>query len=659
MSLAQVRVAGSMFLDDHGRQVILRGVNLGGDCKVPWPDGGTHIPTDFSDHRTVSFIGRPFPLDEADEHLDRLRHWGFNCLRLLTTWEAIEHAGPGQYDEAYLDYFTQVCERACGKGFHLVIDLHQDVWSRMSGGDGAPGWVFDALGLDFNRFHEAGAALVMQRAYDYTNPEPRQPGYPPMAWTRNYWLPVNGIVWTLFWMGQFATPEWKVHGTNVQRFLQGHYIAAMSQVAQRVAHLRNVIGFNTLNEPGIGWVGTRLTYRHLAPTPDRLSPPMPGLALSPLDCIAAARGIPTRVPHLAHHAQLHRAVPAGEEWLNPDGVSIWMEGACCPFERAGIYEMHGNKPRPLNEDAFRMVNGRPVSVADDCFAPFFRQVAGAIRTWNPDWSIFAEIDPRGFHDGRTYPEKLPEATVVAGHWYDITALATATFRPDNHIDLLTGEQARNHWQLGRIYVRQLRLLKEAAAAMPHGAPVFVGEFGLPFNLDGGAAYEAWRKGERGPEVWRKHIEALDLMYDAMDELLLSCAQWNYTVSNRNDPRIGDGWNQEDLSIWSRDQMDGMDHVDAGGRAIEGFCRPYVRRTQGRLLMMRFSRTTRVFRCVLMGDPDIRAPTEIYVPRIQYPDGFIIENLGVPVLLRMDVERQLLEMHAEVHGLVQLAIRPLA
>ena len=69
----KIHIEKEWFKDESGRTVILRGVNLGGDCKVPYPDGGTERPTDFSNYRDVSFVGRPFPIDEAETHFSRLK----------------------------------------------------------------------------------------------------------------------------------------------------------------------------------------------------------------------------------------------------------------------------------------------------------------------------------------------------------------------------------------------------------------------------------------------------------------------------------------------------------------------------------------------------------------------------------------------------------
>ncbi|HET7687489.1 MAG TPA: cellulase family glycosylhydrolase, partial [Candidatus Macondimonas sp.] len=292
-TLPRLTVRGDRFVDTHGRQVMLRGVNLGGDCKVPFPHGGTHIPSDFSDHRTVSFIGRPFPLVDADTHFRRLRHWGFNSLRLLTTWEAIEHAGPGLYDEAYLDYYARICERAGAHGLYVLVDFHQDVFSRMTGGDGAPGWVFETVGLDFTRFPAADAAHVMQAVYDYADPRPRQPErYAQMSWANNYNMPANGVMWTLFFGGARFTPDFQIDGRNVQDYLQGHFFGAQRALAERVAHLPHVIGFDILNEPSSGWIGRPLSRPHLKKTAAESRPVLPGPAWTPFDALAALRGMP-------------------------------------------------------------------------------------------------------------------------------------------------------------------------------------------------------------------------------------------------------------------------------------------------------------------------------------------------------------------------------
>jgi len=48
----------------------------------------------FYEHRHVSFVNRPFTLQEADLHFERLARWGSQCLRILVPWEALEHTGP-------------------------------------------------------------------------------------------------------------------------------------------------------------------------------------------------------------------------------------------------------------------------------------------------------------------------------------------------------------------------------------------------------------------------------------------------------------------------------------------------------------------------------------------------------------------------------------
>jgi hypothetical protein len=86
------------------------------------------------------------------------------------------------------------------------------------------------------------------------------------------------------------------------------------------------------------------------------------------------------------------------------------------------------------------------------------------------------------------------------------------------------------------------------------------------------------------------------------------------VTNRNDPAIGDGWNQEDLSIWSADQAD-SDHPDAGARALEGFCRPFVRAADGTIRSVRYALKSGRFEAIIEGPASGEA--EIYLPAFRY------------------------------------------
>ncbi|MEJ6000167.1 glycoside hydrolase family 5 protein [Paucibacter soli] len=610
MTVSRLRVRADQFLDEHGRQIMLRGVCLGGDSKVPAPDGGTQYPSDFADHRTVSFVGRPFPLSEAAAHFTRLRAWGFNCLRLIVTWEAINHAGPGAHDQAYLSYIRALCQLAGQHGFYVIADMHQDAWSRMSGGSGAPGWVFEAVGLDFRCFDAADAAWVMQQRFDYSQTSDRQPGYPQMSWHLNYRLPANGLMWTLFWAGRSITPDFRIDGQNVQNYLQGHFLAAATALAGVLADLPQVIGFDLLNEPGLGWLGQPLSKRSRAGA-------MHAPRLSPLDALAMASGLPVDVP-------MEGAGPDGERQLrrlNKAGRSIWRSGARCPFEAAGVYRLHEGRAEAMDEQAFQRL-----SINDEVFAPFYAKASAQLRQCRADWLVLLQIDALSALTNHPLPARLPAQAVNASHWYDVSMLVSKRFDPHDSVDLLSGEHADSPAALRARHRRQLAAIQAASAqAGEQGLPTLIGEFGIPYDLDEGLAYRQWAAGAHD-SAFAPHVQALELMYEALDELLLSATQWNYSAGNRNELRIGDQWNQEDLSIYSRDQAVAGDPL-SGGRAVLGFARPYAAATQGRLLTQRFERTSGRFEISYSADPSIDAPTLLMLPAMQFPRGYELSIEG--------------------------------
>lgn len=129
MAPLRLLIEDGKFVDSSGRQITLRGINVAGDAKYPSEpfDQPSQIADGFFDGDNVSFHKRPFTKDEAHGHFARLRRYGYNTIRYVFTWEAIEAKGPGIYDEEWISHTIEVLRVAKSYGFLVFMDPHQDV----------------------------------------------------------------------------------------------------------------------------------------------------------------------------------------------------------------------------------------------------------------------------------------------------------------------------------------------------------------------------------------------------------------------------------------------------------------------------------------------------------------------------------------------------
>ncbi len=627
----KLKIKGNSFEDDKNRSVLLRGVNLGGSTKVPAkPNGATHIKTDFSDHRDVSFIGRPFPLDEADEHFARLKHWGFNCLRFLITWEAIEHKGPGDYDREYLKYLRKLFAKANDYSLYCFIDPHQDVWSRMTGGDGAPGWTFEKVGLDFTKFVKTEAALLMQESY----PD----DYPLMIWSSNYFRFATMTMFTLFFGGNIYAPDFRIGTQTIQDYLQEHYINSMKEVAKICKDLPNVIGYDIWNEPNNGFIGKDL---NLSNNRDW------GLRFTGFEAIATAAGYPMKIPYYEIKGVSMKKIET--RLVNANKVSCWLPNAKDIWKELGIYRENADgNPELIKPHYF--IN-KQTNFFWDHVKPFTNKYAKELRAIDADAMIFIETDPfdlifsasKHLDSKSIWTAEDAKNIVNACHWYDGITLYLRRFIKHFNVDTRTSKPYFFYRNIRELFIRQLNNIKKFSQ-MLNNCPTLIGEFGIPYNMHNKKSYRT--------DNWQKQIDALTLHLECMDANLLNFTIWNYTADNNND--WGDLWNLEDLSIFSRDQQDNPADIDSGGRAIEGFCRPFARNVTGKIISMSFNRRKKHFKLVYENNPDIKDPTIIYVPNIQFPNDYSVNAPGSKYV--KDRNEQILEVFNKDEGSHKIEIK---
>jgi hypothetical protein len=610
-----MKINGSHLTDEQGRVLMLRGVNLGGSSKVPFkPDCATHLIENFYDHRNVSFTGRPFPPDEADIHFKRLSSWGFTFLRFIVTWEAIEHAGPGIYDEDYLDYLHEIISIADKYGISVYIDPHQDVWSRFTGGDGAPGWTLEAAGFEIRNFTESGAAVIHSK---YGDPLP------------NFYWPTNGsklaaaTMFTLFFGGNDFAPWTKIDGMPVQEFLQTHYINAFKKAAEHLSDLPNIAGYGSMNEPYPGYIGWRdLTIEGgtltLGDTP------------TPYQSMLLGDGYSQEASFW--EMGFLGLKKTGKRLLNKSNLRAWQNGKNCIWKDNGVWNTgtYGN-PELLKPDYFFRVNGREVNFSRDYLLPFIKKYSDEIRKIVPDALIFVETEtgtcPSGW--GNDYPSGI----VYAPHWYDAFVMAKKNYLKHMAADFFTHKPVFFSGNIKRSYIKQLGKLKKDSERELGGAPVLLGEFGMPFDLKKNLFFKTGK--------FTKHEIIYNRSFSSIEANLLNCTLWNYTADNSL--KHGDSWNSEDFSIYCPELRDNPDDINSGGRALRAAVRPYPAAVPGIPQKLSFDMHTGYFEFTFRHSDENSAPTLIFIPEIQYPDGFAVEISDGKYEIQSG-KQQLLYMH---------------
>lgn len=569
----KIRTHKGAFIDQYDRVIQLKGINLDGGAKYPkTPYFPSHKPVKgneglFFDGDNVSFVGRPFPLEQAHEHIRRIKSLGYNNIRYIFTWEAIEHSGPGKYDEDFIDYTIEVLKIISEiGGVYVYLDPHQDVWSRYSGGDGAPLWTLYAAGFDPKNFEKTEAAVLQ-------NHFPHDPdAYPKMLWTTNYRRLVAGTMFSLFFAGKSYAPKAVINGVNIQTYLQDHFIASVAHLVKRIKESapelfdETIIGVETMNEPNAGFLGI--------PEADKI-PDNQNLRLGTCPTIFQSLklglGIPTEVDE--YKISVFGPKKIGTKFIDPENTIAWINHADFDkhygFKRGSEWELgkciwaqHGvwdTETTTLLDPEYFGTDPLTGSQVDEeyfinnHYVDFYRKFKEAIRDIIPETFIFLQSPPLQVPPKLKGTDLIDNNTVFCPHYYDGMSLMFKTWNRRYNVDtlgIIRGRYSNPAFSivLGENNIRKCirrqlyEMTLESHDNLGEDIPVIFSEIGMPFDMDNKQAYQ--------DDNFSSQTSALDALGYALEGSNISHSWWTYTSDNCH--KWGDRFNNEDFSFWSKD-----------------------------------------------------------------------------------------------------------
>ncbi|MDX9722422.1 MAG: cellulase family glycosylhydrolase [Myxococcota bacterium] len=677
--------------DSDGRYVHIRGINVSGSTKFPvteefpsrypLPTDPTlkqrcqtifPMPSNCIPEQTVNYVGRPFDLEEADRWYGQLAALGFNSVRLIMNWEAIEPQQRGVYDAAYLDYYEQLVAIARRHGLYVLVDMHQDIFSRH-------------LFAYYNESPDAEAggidAMILSLFPPYTD------------WVRGHGAP-RWVVQTILAEKNMNARHWGMfRGLGALRTPGGGINQPAIDAIQRL-----LARFSEGGEaPDIGpWVSRILSLDHfdVDETCDVLPWTQWGLnGVLSIDinrCFAAFFAGDTVFPQRSVDGQnlkdyLQEAyigaylqvVQRVAKYDNVIGYDLMNEpvGAFIALTAAAAYVQSG---LPEAVDAVLSVLGE--DIAGDVSALLFglnllpeipidatpEEKEAILRKWGLDGvNLGALLDLNASFDahylqpfyerlGQAIQEIDPNAII----WYEpgmtlrtftgpspvwdtpltrLQGVRQAVFAPHWYPDIYPAlgfnspsRQFNADEYLYRDFRDALHKYVDAAPAWLGNVPTVFGEFGTYFNFGG------IQKSIDEDYLVSAHV--LNAYYEAFEDLNLGNMVWCFSKDNTHEK--GEGWDKEDFSL-----------IDPEGRprAWSAWVRPHARATSGRLIGQKFYSQFSYFEPIKGQHPPERlytlrmqgketdAPTMVYVPSrqdtygcednvngcAQYPDGFYV------------------------------------
>ncbi|URN12701.1 glycoside hydrolase family 5 protein [Streptomyces radiopugnans] len=373
-----------VFRDSHGRETTLRGFNVSGSTKL-------------YENGLLPFRSTADAARSAQAMRDLT---GANAVRFLITWEGVQPA-PDRIDTGYLDRAAAQIREFTDRGFHVLLDYHQDLYSShlfhqgsWYTGDGAPKWVVDGGGYP----RESCGVCVMWGQNMLTNKAVRQAAY-------DFWH--NRTITTE--AGEVAVQDAYLHQakaamTHLRRVLPPSSFRAIAKLRRLQRALRRRAGRGHRRALGEG-------------PPAPLLPALPGRdgrgGLAGQAAVRRAAGV---LEHrLPGAGRLHRG-PLGPRYVFN---SHYYDGARMTVD-----------PTPAGDGAYAAATGRIRDrAAELATAPFVSEFGHRMTGWGSD---------RGPWMTRAMYQGMDHGTRGADWWKDPAASGDVLSGTHWHWDVYSG-----------------------------------------------------------------------------------------------------------------------------------------------------------------------------------------------------------------------------